>query len=105
MYVKSVRTPTINNISVYKKYRNALNGLLRKTERKYYSRLLEDNKNNLVESWKIIKKVINKNTTNLVSKRFSLNDNYITDGNIIAHHFNDIYVNLGKKNCLLILIL
>ena len=43
------------------------------------------------------KKVINKNTTNLVSKRFSLNDNYITDGNIIADHFNNIYVNLGKK--------
>ena len=35
------------------------------------------------------KKVINKNTTNLVSKRFSLNDDYITDGNIIADHFND----------------
>ena len=97
LYVKSIRTPTVNNISVYKKYRNALNGLLRKTERKYYSRLLEENKNNLVESWKIIKKVINKNTTNLVSKRFSLNDDYITDGNIIADHFNDMYVNLGKN--------
>ena len=51
----------------------------------------------IVESWKIIKKVINKNTTNLVSKRFSLNDDYITHGNIIADHFNDMYVNLGKN--------
>ena len=50
-----------------------------------------------MESWKIIKKVINKNTTNLVSKRFSLNDDYITDGNTIADHFNDMYVNLGKN--------
>ena len=44
----------------YKTYKNKLTSILRITEQHYYSSILEKQKANVKETWKILNKVINK---------------------------------------------
>ena len=97
LYIRSLKNPTLYNKSVYKKYRNKLNNILCKAIREYFDLLLQENKNNFAKSWKIIKQVINKKNSNISSSKFLINNEIITDGNIIANHFNELYVNLGEN--------
>ena len=46
----------------YKRYKNKLTGILRYCEKQHYTELLEKNKGNIKETWKIINSLINKNT-------------------------------------------
>ena len=55
-----------------------------------------EKRNNLAKSWKIIKQVINKKNSNISFSKFFINNEIIIDGNIIANHFNELYVNLGE---------
>jgi hypothetical protein len=61
LYKRQIKIHTQDNISAYKKYRNHLNHLLRKTERQHYQQLLDLNKSNLRKSWAVINQVINRN--------------------------------------------
>ena len=98
LYVKSIRYPTDNNLLIYKQYRNKLNSLLRRTERSYYSNLLNQNKNNLRKSWEIIKHVINKNKRSSSSDAFKINNNTTSsDPNIICNSFNNFFANIGSS--------
>ena len=65
----------------YKKYKNALNSILRKEERHYYSQQLELNKKDLAKSWKIKKNVIGKKdqSNNSVPTMFHINNKKIVD--------------------------
>ena len=47
----------------YKSYKNKLTSILRQCEKEYYSNLLEENKQNIKETWKIINKLLNKKST------------------------------------------
>ena len=97
LYVKSIKFPPLQNIRVYKIYRNKLNSVLRKTERDHYEILLKGCQNNLSKSWKIIKQVINKsNKSNSLSSKFVINNKSVSDPNIIANAFNKFYVNIGQ---------
>ena len=57
---------------------------------------MEQNKNNLAKSWKIIKQIINKRKNNATS-----NSQFIHDGKLIenshdiANSFNDFFINVG----------
>ena len=97
LYVKSIKTPTLHNIKIYKEYRNKLNSLLRKAERLHYDQLFVKNKNNLKKSWAIIKQVINKRKNQIVFSKFKINNNIVTDEKIIANNFNKYFVNLGPS--------
>ena len=97
LYVKSIKFPSLQNIRVYKIYRNKLNSVLRKAERDHYEILLKGCQNNLSKSWKIIKQVINKsNKSNSLSSKFVINNKSVSDPNIIANAFNKFYVNIGQ---------
>ena len=95
LYFKSKKYPTSVNIHNYKVYRNKLNSLLRKTERDHYDVLFTQNKNNLKKSWSIIKEVINKKKSTLMSNKFVINNNTTSDNNIISDAFNKFYINIG----------
>ena len=95
LYIKSLKYPTVHNISTYKAYRNKLQSLVRKSEREHYDDLLMQNKCNLSKSWKIIKEVINKNKINVKPDKIIINNEPVTDNLQIANHFNEFYVNIG----------
>ena len=81
----------------YKLYRNKLNHLIRKTERKYYQDLLLENKSNLKKSWQILKGIINKRKYRPAVQEFESNGTLIEDREQIANTFNKFFVNVGSN--------
>ena len=95
LFLKSRKIPTSNNIINYKKYRNKLNSLLRKSERDDYDSLLLENKQDLKKTWNVIKQVINKKKSTQLSQNFKINNCNVTDNNFtIAEGFNIYFVNV-----------
>ena len=97
LYKKSLKHPTAFNKTEYSKYRNKLNSLIKKQQKKYYGCLIKDNKNNLSKTWDIIKSVIGRNKTAMKSNKFVHNNNEIFDNFDIANHFNDFFTNIGPN--------
>ena len=62
---------TENKVLKYNAYKNLFTSLKRKAEKNYLSNKLDQAKNNLKETWRIIKDVINKKTTD-----FSFTDSF-----------------------------
>ena len=86
------------NIELGKKYRenrNKLNGLWRIAEKDHYATLLDMNKSNLRNSWRILKEVINKKKGSTVSSKFIVNNSAITDKKSVANGFNTFFTNIG----------
>ena len=83
--------------SDYRKYRNCLNSLLHKAERDHYGSLLEQNKSNMKNTWKILKEVINSKKSSASCSRFKMNDSVINDKKVIADGFNQFYINVGPN--------
>ena len=82
----------------YKQRRNSLISDLRNAEIKYYSNELDIHKNDVKQSWKILKTIIGKHTNNLERKMsFSIKDAIVTDNQIIANEFNNFFVSIGPK--------
>lgn len=84
--------------SYYKKYRNKLNYLICISEKLYFKNLLESNKNNLRNTWKILNQIINRNKTTMKKKViFKHNGVDINNEQDIANKFNNYFVNIGKE--------
>ena len=81
----------------YKMYRNKLNHLIRKAERKYYQDMLLENKSNLKKSWQILKGIINKPKYRTTVQEFESNGTIIKDGEQISNKFNKFFVNVGSN--------
>ena len=61
LYRNILKNKTTEKFIYYKKYKNILTTLLRKSEYLYYSSKLTNNHNNIKNTWAIINKVINTN--------------------------------------------
>ena len=82
---------------IYKKYRNKLNKLMSIVEREYYEHRLQENKQNLKATWRILKEILNKNKNNLSCSRFYINNTVCNDKKRIAESFNLFFVNVGPN--------
>ena len=74
LYRKQRKSNNDEHELIYKRFRNKLNGMLIKAERNHYSKLIEENKNNMKKSWSILKEVINKRKSDSSCSRFIIND-------------------------------
>ena len=71
---------------MYKSYKNKLNHSLKWAEKKYYSDLLDSNKDNIKKTWQIMKNIINKNKSKKVQDKFKLNyESMISDKPVISN--------------------
>lgn len=97
MYISMLKNPSFLNTDNYKKYRNCLHRLLRKAEKDHYHDLLEQYKNNLSKTWKVIKQVLNQNKSCSSERSFVINSQTVTDESRIAEGFNNFFVNIGAQ--------
>ena len=82
----------------YQKYKNKLTSILRYCEKQYYSKLLEESKNNTKETWKIIKNLLNKKSKkSYYPSEFKNNGSTISGNKKIAEYFNQFFVNIGPS--------
>ena len=82
-----------------KTYKNKLIGIKRFCEKAYYSKLLEDNKNNIKETWKILNDIMNKKSKKTTNPQNFIDSegNTITDEKTAANQFNEFFINVGPN--------
>ena len=96
LYYKSIKHRTAYNELMYSMYRNKLKKILMKSEKDYYSKMLEANKGNMKKTWSILKQIINKKKYNKLQTEFKLSDDTITSNkSLISEKFNDFFINIG----------
>ena len=79
-------------------YKHKLTTILRSAEKMYYNKILDDQKQNSKETWKIVNTIINKR-----QNESSYPDSFITGGitvsnkNDIEDGFYHFFANIGKR--------
>ena len=82
----------------YKDHRNLLSTLIKQSKHKYFNKYIEDNWNNMKNTWKGIKNVITlSNLSSDVARTLSVNDVTIRDPCDIANTFNNYFSSISKK--------
>ena len=86
-------------LNIYKRHRNKLTAILHQSEKDYYKRQLDSNKNNLTKTWKTLRMIINKNKHTHQNTTFEVNGNQISNNYVIANHFNRYFLNAPRELC------
>ena len=97
LYRNSRDYPSVSTATKYKQYKNKLSILLKVSEKNHYTNLMEEYKNNLRNSWRILKEVINKRKNRSACSKFMLNGQFVTDKTMISNSFNSFFVNMGPN--------
>ena len=96
LYKQFLKNRTIERETKYKKYKNKLTAILRYSAKQHYSNILELNKMNMKETWKILNTVINKKEKGSQYPTQFNDDARKVTGNIdIANGFNRSFSNIG----------
>ena len=99
LYDKFLKRKTYANEQKYKNYKNLFETLKFKSKKNYYSKLISKYKNNLKNTWSVIKEVIGKTkirSSNL-PRRLVLNGIETYDKTTIANGFNDYFSSIGEN--------
>ena len=83
----------------YKCYKNKLTSILRFAEKEYYSKLLDQHRNNVKKTWQVLNEIIQKrNGCATVQEEFSLADgSKTTNRKQVSELFNNFFVNVGPS--------
>lgn len=82
----------------YKKYKNKLTNIIRKSKKDYYYKILDQHKSNIQGTWKILNSIIKKGTSNInLPNHINKNNTIIDRPKEIADAFNDFFVNVGPN--------
>ena len=75
-------------------YRNKLNETLRLAKQNYFSNLLDKEKHNMRNTWKILNSIL-RTSKKPMSNKFVKNNVTLTDSNEIANEFNKYFSSIG----------
>ncbi len=97
MYKEYLQHPDDRRGIKFRKYRNKLNNLIRKSKRDYYYNKFKNTQNNIKETWKTINSIIGRKNKTKQQKSFKADNEEVTDPNVISNAFNNFFVNIGPK--------
>lgn len=98
LYKKMKVNPTLENINIYKNFRNKLSELIRKTKFNYYQKIINENKNTSSGLWNSIKEITHENgVKNEIHKIKTLEGTLVTDKKDISNTFCQYFTNVGKN--------
>jgi len=95
LYKKYLKLRTEEAHSAYKCYRNKLTAILRKSEKSYYLTKLDNVKDNLAKTWKILNSITSRTRPKGTIDEIICNNGIISDKKLIANKFNNFFVNVG----------
>ena len=96
LYKQFLKNRIIEREAKYKKYKNKLTAILRYSEKQHYSNILELNKMNMKETWKILNTLINKKEKgSQYPTQFNDDARKVTGNFDIANGFNRLFSNIG----------
>ncbi len=93
---QSVRLTSSNYNEAYKRCKNKLNKLIKKTKEEYFKTKLS-NANNSKESWQAINELLNKKPKTTHVTQLNVDDQVITGDTNIADCFNQYFSSIGCK--------
>ena len=80
----------------YKTYKNKLTSILRLSKKTYSSKLLVEHRNNIAETWKMLRTVIGKHLTNSsYPNHFIVEESKVDNKTEIANVFNNFFTTTG----------
>lgn len=80
----------------YKRHRNLFNQLKRKAKHAYFKEQLNESRNNIAKTWKVINKILGKvNDKSSLPSMFKVNGTIITDKQLISEGFCNYFTNVG----------
>ena len=92
------KRPTPNNLNKYKKFSSIYNKLLRKAKSTYYHEQFSLAKNNIKETWVLIKSALNKNNVHDDLPEIFINNNMVLKNKkVIADSFNKYFATIGTQ--------
>ena len=98
LYRDFLRKRTNKSEMKYKAYKNKLTSILRFCEKRYYNELLEKNRNDIKETWKILNSITKRKKENpKFTDCFEINNKTIKDPKEIANGFNKFLLVLGQN--------
>ena len=81
----------------FKQIRNMISTLIKQAKTDYYKELFEENKSNIKQTWKEIKKIVNLNKKNTVMpESIKKGHHFIHDEKEIANEFNSFFTSIGN---------
>ena len=97
LYRKYQKLRSNESFIAYKAYRNKLTAILRKAEKMHYQKKLENVKDNLTKTWKILKSLISHTAKKETFEEIVHNNKIICDPKQIADSFNSFFANVGPN--------
>jgi len=99
LFNRRKRQPNNNNIkTLYNLFRNRVNREIKKAKKYYFKVYFEENKNNIKQTWKGIKDIINtKSAISPKTTQLKINGQVIDNALDISNSFNNFFVNVGQK--------
>ena len=96
LYKEYVKNKSNSDLIRFKSFRNKLKRDIRLAKRKYYQKLLEENKDNAKKSWQILNEVTGRVTTKTCTiKRLLSEGQVITGEKEIASALNEFFSSIG----------
>ena len=102
LYKKWIKTD-VNNIELcsrlkqeFKSYYNTLRRSIREAKRLYYTRTFAIYKNNIKQTWTIIKDILQRQSKCEIPNQIFIGNHMLTDSDKIANEFNNYFVNIGR---------
>ena len=98
LFKKFKHDPSPRNKFTYSLYRNILTDTIRLVKKDYYHNLIETNKNNSSQLWKILNDILNKNAkVQSNNKMFKCEDGVSYDRLHIANNFNKYFASVAHS--------
>ena len=96
LYKDFLKKRTIEAELTYKTYKNKLVRIMKSSKRDYYSKVLEENKSNIKNTWKVLNDIIKKGAGKITFPNyFQTNNTIIKEMNLVADEFNDFLLMLA----------
>ena len=89
MYKRYISDKTIENKNSYKNVRNLYFHTLSRTKHEYYQQKFQALRQNLKATWKMLNNIMGQNKQNYSDSSVIINDNEVTDYQLIANKFNE----------------
>ena len=94
---KANKTGSVYLRQAFQQMRNKVNYSLRKLRSDYYTRKIEENKNNLRNTWKILKSVINETSKCSSIEKIRVHNTEITNKQQISNEMNKYFSTIGQN--------
>lgn len=97
LLMKKMKQPTDVNYNKYKIYLQTYNRIKKIIKRNYYSQLVENQKNNIKQTWKTVNKILQKkNDKSSYPDTLTINNKECSDSTKIVNEFNKFFSTIGK---------